>query len=656
MNILGISTLLKFVSIIAGFVYLPGRLIVELLVKRERPWLDKGVTSLVVGILVNTELYNLLQLFRQEIFFPLVILILGSLGAGIAVLKKEKRPRVMAEKNCTWKWVLLILTLIEGVCIFSNGWFWSGLWYEDGLRFYAPTYDATCHLSLIGEMSKPKPYQYPNFSGEILKGYHYGSDQFTAIIGSLTDIETMDLFFRLIPLFLIPLTILAVFMAGKEMSKDVTIALVTVIFVFFIKDLAWLVNLFLKNPVSVTALDFVTHPATVFGVILFLTGLYFMQKGYILLTALTWGMSFKFAAYYASVILISLFFSVFVAGHKRFSFKLFVATVIVSLYAYLQVGKLGETQLFKLYPGYFWLELISKISPFKGKGAELLLSSPLKIGGWLLLGCFLYNFILLGIKIIALPEFIRRLRLKRSMATTVFCQIALIMSFLVANLFIRTTRGLHNTAFFLEPFLLIFSFYAAIAAVKLFSKLDIKKTGFLTILLVFGFSETFLRLGYRFLDDHGYMLIDRKEYSAIGFLKKNMLPADIVMHFRPAMAWYSEKNMRKVGESHRHRQLFISSLTQRRVMLEGASFSIETGGIDNIWDKLREREHLDLIETKDWRVAREKLRRFSVDYIWLEGNEKFSFDWEEILERAFSNGKVSIYKVKLYDSCKMSNL
>jgi hypothetical protein len=279
------------------------------------------------------------------------------------------------------------------------------------------------------------------------------------------------------------------------------------------------------------------------------------------------------------------------------------------------------------------------------KGAEFLLSSPWKTAGLLLLGFFVYNFILLGIKIIALPEFIKPLRSKNLVAI-IFCQIALLASFLAANLFIRTTRGMHNTGFFLEPFLLIISIYASFAFVRFFSSLGLKKTVLLSILLLLGFGGKFYKFSSELFGDRQYMLIKRDEYHAISFLRRHMLPQDVIMHFRQAMAWHSEKNKGEFGESHRHRQLFISSLTQQRVMLEGASLAIETGSIDNIWDKLREREHIDLIQTEDWRVAREKLKRFSVDYIWLEGNEKFNFDWEKILKRAFSNGRVSIYKVK----------
>lgn len=635
-------SLLKFTAVIAGFVYLPGSLIVRRFFKKDVSLAEVLGTSLVIGILINTEIYNVLGLLGLEIFFPLVIFMLASLGIIIRHPSCQKK-----EKRVISGW-LFILILIQFFLIVTDSWFKSGIMYEDGLRFYAPTYDATCYLSLIGEMTRPRPYQYPNFAGELLRGYHYGFHQFTAIIYSLTGISIFDLFFRLMPLFFALLTMLVIFVAAKQLSGNSAIGLIAVVFIFFTGDLCWLMNLFGKNPVVVIGLDPGRHPATIFGVILFLSGLYFMEKANFL-ACLTWGMAFKFTAYYAPVILGALFLSIFVTQQKKVSLKFFIITALVSLYAYLQVNKFGQAKLFKLYPGYFWLEVVSGIFSFELSRANLSLLSPLKLVGLFLSGFFIYNFLLLGIKIIAIPLFLKQFRFRKLAAGNrrgiIFCQTALILSFAFANLFIRATRGVHNTGFFLEPFLLIFNIYAAWACIEFFSKLDFKKAGLLLILLIFGLAGVFFKFNSIAFRDHIYMLIDRDECEAVSFLKKVMLSEDVIAHFRPSMPWYNERLGEKIGKSHRHRQLFISSLTERRVMLEGASFVIETGGIHNIWDKLREREHIDLIETKDWRVAKHKLKSFSIDYIWLEENEKFSFAWEKILKKVFSNKKITIYEV-----------
>jgi hypothetical protein len=199
---------------------------------------------------------------------------------------------------------------------------------------------------------------------------------------------------------------------------------------------------------------------------------------------------------------------------------------------------------------------------------------------------------------------------------------------------------MHNTGFFFEPFLLILNFYTAVSATKIFVKFDARKAGLLLIMLVFGFGGNISKLYSALFKEQGYRLISRDEYAGISFLKRTMLPQDIVVYFGPLA---EKQTIIKAGGS--HRELFISGLTQRRVLIEGAGFAIQNGSIDNIWDKLREREWMNLIVTNDWKLAKEELKAFSIDYIWLEENEKFSFDWEKILKKVFSNKKVTIYEV-----------
>ncbi|KKT44123.1 MAG: hypothetical protein UW44_C0003G0010 [Candidatus Collierbacteria bacterium GW2011_GWB2_44_22] len=126
------------------------------------------------------------------LFWLLIVLILVILAkAGI-------HPRSGPPKLPRYLILGVSIALLAGLTVFRNG-----LLYPFGMGFWGPNgHDAIFHLSVIEKFAgSPFSFSHPQIAGEKIANYHFIFDFLSGITVKLLGISSIDLYFRIFPIF-----------------------------------------------------------------------------------------------------------------------------------------------------------------------------------------------------------------------------------------------------------------------------------------------------------------------------------------------------------------------------------------------------------------------------------------------------------------------
>ncbi len=117
-----------------------------------------------------------------------------------------------------------------------------------GVYFWgAHEHDSVWHLAVSETLFNNIPFQMPNMSDTLIKGYNYLLDLTVATLSLVTTIPDNIWFFKLLPIVWFGVMITLCFRLANVMRKSATLPIYLIFFVFFGSSFSYLINLFQRS-------------------------------------------------------------------------------------------------------------------------------------------------------------------------------------------------------------------------------------------------------------------------------------------------------------------------------------------------------------------------------------------------------------------------
>jgi len=655
---------IKFSAATLVFFYVPGRVILNLL--------KKGVTggegfalSVSIGLAVVPILYyylETLKLHQLFLFLTFLASLLYLVRSAILFLSRKKFTKkrfALSREGMIVAGIVLVVLIISAFVIGT-----SGLIYRGEMRFYrANAYDSIAQLSMIEELSKKTPHQFPFASGLPFKGYYTGAFYWRAIIQKVTDIDSIDLFFRYCPAFLFTLIVFASFFSLKKILNDTNKALLSLFFVFLMSEISWVfpvadrmlpgININTVHYDSSILKWIIFNPPFAQGILIFFLLCYFLKicrsdSGSdikwpaILFTGFLLGSLFEYKAFLWATIFPAVIMAGFAdyALNKRKEYLLAgaIATVFFVL-SFVRVGPNQSAVIFRYYPGFYAL----------GALKEAGIIAPNSIIKWPLILSAILIFIpgILGVKIVGFYEIYRNMKKPSKMDPVyMFLICGALISFAATSVCILDSKYSHATYNFISTFIIVMSILSGSVIIRWLGNVrpHVKRAAFLTLALMSGLSMAFSFLAY-FPVYSIYKAVPEERARALRYIKNKSEEDAVVLYDMHPTGWVSLKKNEIISKGEPDRDSFVSALTARRVVVE-CGWHMSICGYEEEFRKRR----LDVetfFSTSEQKKASEILRKYHVDYVLVDPKRQLKFKKKKIMDEIFKNEKATVYRVVL---------
>lgn len=644
--------------------YLPGFLILKLLnIKLEK--FEELSLSLTVG-LVSFTLLSFLLGYLQLRFLSFPILVLVGIGAVLKFKLEFFRPFSWQVWR-PFKPLLLLLGVGMPVQLIIN--FLSGWPYKDGIYFWSSHgHDGTWHLALMEELKDFFPAQSPIFAGEALKNYHYFVDLVMAEFGRLFGFSSLDLYFRMFPLLFSLLIGLNVFIFAYKWRHKLSLAYWAVFFTFLTGSFGYFVD-FLQHRdwVGGETIFWVAQPNTVlgnpphavsFGVVaafLFCFIKYLKEKknALLFLSVLLAGVLIEFKVYAGMIILGGLLVTgvfEFLLKRPLRAIKVFIFGLPLSFLVYLP-SSTGSSEFLIWQPWWYirtmvvapdrlnWIDLEFRRQHYVSLGTWRGFIRALQMEGTAFLIFLGGN---LGMRVLGFWELFKQLIKWRKIETfDFFLGVCVVGSFVAPLLFLQ--KGVAwNTIQFMQYFIYLFGFLAAATVDEItHQKSKFKRFVLIGLILVFSI-PTVLGNVVGFGPSHAFSRLPYPELEALNELKRISQREDVILthpfekyaHMGyqvpiPLYAWDSTA--------------YVAFFAGRRTYLTGENQAEILGHPRE--ERLKKIEKFFL--AKDLEEARELLKSFDIDYLYLVKDQSLGLEPDELgLKKVFENNWSRIYQVQ----------
>ncbi len=242
--------LITFAIFLVGACLIPGYNLINKSIK-SNPFFQKIFLSNVVGFVQLTLFFYIISLvnLRPLIFLYLLINIYIFFKFKFFLQIFKNLPIIKNRFS-----LILIILILSGTIFQILPVFQSGINFNYGLGFWGPnTHDGIWHISLINQLVNNVPSQNSIFSGVVLKNYHYFYDLFIAVANYLTNLSTLDLVFRFMPvIFSVSLGIGSYFLIWNLFKENFGIVktkvaiLISLYLIYFAGSFGWIVE-FIKQ-------------------------------------------------------------------------------------------------------------------------------------------------------------------------------------------------------------------------------------------------------------------------------------------------------------------------------------------------------------------------------------------------------------------------
>src|SRR3989344_852418 len=280
MLFLGEIALFSFFVVVSF--YFPGTFILNLL-KINFSKIDNLAPSLILGILF----YSLTALLFIKVGFSyqaiFLILLIFNFTYFYINRKVKLHNLLIYARRYTLLFVLILLIAILQATVHLR----SGLFRDGNLEFTGDTqgvHDPMHHLALIAEIRSHFPFQNPSVAGEPLANYHFFADLLIAsILETFPAINTLDLYFRIFPIFISIFFSLSIYSLASSLTKKEWVKILAVVLVTLGNNAAYLLPL-IRNDTSWSLgtfminqpFDQIFNPQTYIGYSFFLIGAKFL--------------------------------------------------------------------------------------------------------------------------------------------------------------------------------------------------------------------------------------------------------------------------------------------------------------------------------------------------------------------------------------------
>lgn len=432
----------------------------------------------------------------------------------------------------------LVLTLMPLVfdgqngCVNGKCGFIVGTNYRDGIWFQA----------VAATSFKTFPFQMPNFSGEILRGYHYLPNLFAYLL-SFVGIPIAFTFYKIIPIFYISTLTLLTINLGKKIHNSPFFVGILLFFMYFGMHLSLITSLFhfgkLRNQALINtfqATRILESPHTALALLILFSILIILYKktvnvkSRIIISILTF-LSFGIKFYIAFSIVNILFFYEVVEFIKTKKIKNFfvnnfvyaIGVVFAIFLFYDPLNSLNSGSIFMFSPFATVHHLIE--SPDLFYLPQMVLARYyLYEHGWSsrlifieFFSSFLFVLFYFGTRIIGFIQICLQLIKKNINAVELAISFSLVSSIIFSIMLIQKGDWF-NPIQFAVPAAFLTNIFAAKFIFRIIKRSKILGYLLLTVVILITFPANLSNISY--LSNTGRLVIPQKEMDALNFLKK----------------------------------------------------------------------------------------------------------------------------------------
>ncbi len=681
-----VALLPLFLFLSAVIFYLPGLFLIQ---KAKTKFRDdeKIVLSFALGMIIFLLIAITSGISHLRFLVPF-----GYFGFFIYALFKYKN-KLFASFLGLFKEKLLMFFLFLGTLVegFIN--FPSSFPFKDGHLYWSSQgHDGLWHVAIIEIIKKSFPAYNPLFAGEKLFNYHYFVDVVIAEFNRLFPFFTsLDLYFRYFSFLTSFLMGLAAYSLLTTWTKNKLIGFLGIFFTYFVGSFGYMVLVIQgRGFFGGETIFWAAQGNTIIGnmphaICYFLLPVFFLSLHHYLKTKkklfflncfLLGGflVGFKVSAgvvLFAGLAVAS-FFSIFLKQNRG----IILLTGLIGLSNFLSfkaITKGGESLLMFL-PWWFirtmivvpdrvnWLDLELRRQFYLARGG---IRATLRIIEFETIAFFIFLVGNLGIRVLGFWEILKifgkKIVFRNPLQTSIF--VTMLTGFLIPIFFVQ--KGVtYNLIQFMQYFLLLFGFYAAIS---LYNFLSLFKSRVLKIVIFSVFFAlsipTVIGNLVEFYGKNPLAIVSNQEIEALSYLKNHTTEKDIILtkpfnpYSRslykhqpwPIYAWDSTGYV----SAYTGRQTYCTDEGQMRILAINPEERIKKAnaffGLEPVYDQNKNLLHYFPADNIPLEQKAEFLEKENINFIYLRQEETDEVQKETFarlgLEEIFRNEAVVIYKL-----------
>lgn len=620
---------------------------------------------LFIGTIINYVFLTLIYYLLAQFHLTVLIFLILTIYLGVnykTILQIPSEVKIKLSPHLLLLGVVFLVGIIGQLLVIAP----SGMTINGNLVFWSSNgHDGSWHIALMNEIAKGFPLGNPALGGERIYNYHFFSDILPTFFSQYFHISNLNLYFRLFPFITSLLLGATAYILALRLTGNKIVGIWSVILTYFAGSFGYIVTFLKDRSIEGESLFWGTQIQSASGnppqilsdiivISILVTLIVFLQsKNKKLLSAIMIlvGSLVMFKVYAAVVVFFALgVLSLWEIFSKKSFYILILTAVagIISAVIYLP-NVISSTSFLIFSPGWYLRTMMVEPSRINYVDYILKIEYYLRRGDWKsylrivqLVGYSLIIFIVgnLGVRSLGLFE-IRKI-ISQIKFQPIFLAIysIIIVSLVLPLLFIQ--RGVAaNTSQFLQYFLLLTSFLAAIFISELFQKIKYFLPKLIISLIIVAIAiPTQVVLLMQINLRAPFAQITGKELGALEFLKNNT-PTDSLILTPPNDKNYrSPKNTPDMWEwfdtsyvsAFSNRDTFLADIEQMEIMGYNYKNRLE------VQNKVFNEVNINSVDTL--------LKNEKINYLYFPVAASPKIDLSKTnYQEVFNNGYVEVWKV-----------
>lgn len=619
---------------------------------------EKFSLSTVVGFVAFTLLSYILLILNLHLLLIPIILIVDVLSFRQFV-NLTKSATFFPKNRLNLFVLVLILGVVGQLAVIAP----SGIFIGGDLIFWSSHgHDGSWHIALMEEFKKGYPLQNPAYAGERLVNYHFFSDIAPSNFNHYFKIPSLDLYFRLFPLFFSVLLGSLAFLLGRKLGGNFGAGLWAMIFTYFAGSFGYILTYYKNQTIGGESIFWASqvqsssgNPPQISAFLIILSFLLIFShylrtksKALFITCVLLAGTLAVFKVYAAVVLLGSL---VLVGLWELFKEKkIYILSLALSsslLSAILYLPNTAKSASFLIFePWWFIRTMIVTSDKLNLLDWELKRQTYIAENNWKrvlqieITGFLIFFLGNLGTRFIGLWSFMHILKSSPSNYLNLLIILMSLTSLVIPLLFLQ--KGVaSNTIQFLQYFLLIMGILAGISISKILDKIRplLLKILFTVVIILLSI-PTQIALIENFYNRTPFAKIDKQELIALNYLNQNTPKNSVIL--TPPYNQYLDLNDKVPHIWDWFDTAYVAAFSARRVFLA------DTEQVDIMGYDLEKRLLIQkgIFDQTDPRKFVESLKSTGIDYLYFPKSLKPKVELAETdLKREYENGLIEIWGV-----------
>lgn len=655
--------LILFLFVSLFFFTFPGFGIIRILKIKLPGRLDLYALSTVLGI----SSFTLLTYLASFLHTRDLIWVFVFFGVIIVIKNISHLPAVFTEifkKNNSFFILVLIIGVLGMVSVNAA----SGLKYSQGILFWsAHGHDGIWHVSLIEQMRKENfPFSDPEYANQKLQNYHFFIDLLLSEVARILHFSILDLYFRLMPTLLSLLLGISSFVFVRRWTGNFLSGLWSIVFVFFFGNFGFVVTLLRNGNLNGESVFWIPQLFSVQGnppqaaAVLMLTVLTYCilaflrdrERNFFLPIVIIGSAIVEFKVYAGVVVLGALFLVGVCELIKRSCWPIFLFISILIPAAIFSLPNSSQARNFLIFePWWFIRTMVVASDKLNWLDLELkrqtyIYEHNLKRVVQVELTAFLiYVAGNLGVRIVGLWQIIRPLLTGKFFRDSfdLFFFTVILLSFGIPLIFLQ--KGVAYNIIQTSQYALLFlGFLSALTMSEIFCKVKQKWVVICISLVVIVLGiPTQIGLLWGFYSHPPTAVVTSGQIKALKYLKEKSKDSDIVLTF-PYDQYKKERYSNSLLPINVWSDTgYVSAISARKTLIADQE-QLEIMGY-SAGELFTERK--EVFQSRDYILVNNFLKKYKIDYMYLEEGESFATDSAQInINLIYNENNIRIYRVK----------